>query len=93
MTAAPQRTGLIHAEGRWGHRLDTKPVTADIVEQMLSRAIDDLEPTLTRNGYDAATITIQLNPRSSDVGAYLASTFDSEHVRELTDKMRQVGAR
>ena len=35
-----------------GFRLGTKPVTAEIVEQALSRAIDDLEATLTRNGYD-----------------------------------------
>lgn len=35
------------------YRLGTKPVSVDIVEQVLSRAIDELEPTLTRNGYDA----------------------------------------
>ncbi len=44
-----------------GFRLGAKPVTAEVVEQVLSRAIDDLEPTLTRNGYDAAALAAQLN--------------------------------
>lgn len=73
------------------YRLDTKPVSADIVEQVLSRAIDELEPTLTRNGYDAAAITAQFNAKPSDVRAYLAGTLDPENARELTDKLRQVG--
>src|SRR3546814_2672408 len=44
-----------------GFRFAAKPVTAEIVEQVLSRAIDDLEPTLTRNGYDAGALASQLN--------------------------------
>ena len=32
--------------------LGEKRVSAEIVEQVLSRAFDELEPTLTRNGYD-----------------------------------------
>ena len=34
-------------------RLGEKRVSAEVVEQVLSRAIDELEPTLTRNGYDS----------------------------------------
>ncbi|MEY9323533.1 hypothetical protein [Sinorhizobium fredii] len=55
-----------------GFRLGAKPVTAEIVEQILSRAIDDLEPTLTRNGYDAAALVTHLNARPSDIRAFLA---------------------
>jgi len=32
---------------------DEQRVTVDVVEQALSRAIDEIEPVLTRNGYDA----------------------------------------
>lgn len=72
-----------------GFRLGTKPVTAEIVEQVLSRAIDDLEPTLTRNGYDAGSLASQLNARPSDIRAFLAGTLDPEHTHELTEQLRQ----
>ena len=51
-------------------------MSAGVVEQVLSRAIDELEPTLTRNGYDAAAITTQFNAKPFDVHAYLAGTLD-----------------
>ena len=38
-------------------RLGEERVSVEIVEQVLSRAIDELEPTLTRNGYDALALT------------------------------------
>ena len=37
-------------------RAGAKPVPVEIVDGVLSRAIDDLEPRLIRNGYDAATL-------------------------------------
>uniref|UniRef100_UPI0030EE4C70 phosphoribulokinase n=1 Tax=Pseudomonas sp. JAI120 TaxID=2723063 RepID=UPI0030EE4C70 len=67
------------------------PVTAGIVEQVLSRAIDDLEPTLTRNGYAAVTLTAHLGARPSDVRSLLAGTLDPEHTRELTEQLRAAG--
>lgn len=72
-------------------RVGAKPVTAGVVEQVLSRAIDDLEPTLTRNGYDAASLAVQLNAKPSDVRAFLAGSLDADLSRELTDKLRQAG--
>lgn len=74
-----------------GFRFDAKPVTLEIVEQVLSRAIDDLEPTLTRNGYDAASLASQLNARPSDVRAFLAGTLDPEHTLKLTEQLREAG--
>src|SRR3546814_7454645 len=74
-----------------GFRFAAKPVTAEIVEQVLSRAIDDLEPTLTRNGYDAGALAGQLNTRPSDIRAFLAGTLDArseEHTSELQSLMR-----
>jgi type II secretory pathway predicted ATPase ExeA len=34
-----------------GYQKGEKPVTAEVVETVLSRQIDDLEPTLARHGY------------------------------------------
>lgn len=74
-----------------GFRFDTKPVTVEILEQVLSRAIDDLEPTLTRNGYDPVSLASQLGARPSDVRAFLAGSLDPEHTRELTEQLREAG--
>lgn len=74
-----------------GFRVDAKPVTVEVVEQVLSRAIDDLEPMLTRNGYDATTIAQQFNAKPSEVRAFLAGTLDPDRGRELTDRLRQAG--
>lgn len=74
-----------------GFRLDAKPVTVEIVEQVLSRAIDDLEPTLTRNGYDSATLASQFKARPSDVRDFLAGSLDPDLTREMTEKLREAG--
>lgn len=34
-----------------GYQTGEKPITATLVESVLSRQLDDLEPTLTRHGY------------------------------------------
>jgi len=44
-------------------RLGERRVSVEVVEQVLSRAIDDLKPTLTRNGYDAPALTGLLNAK------------------------------
>jgi hypothetical protein len=46
-------------------RLGEKRVSAEVFEQVLSRAIDELEPTLTRNGYDAPALTVLLRAKPS----------------------------
>jgi type II secretory pathway predicted ATPase ExeA len=40
-----------------------KPVTAAIVEPVLSKQINDLEPTLTRNGYNIKSLAEQFNAK------------------------------
>lgn len=72
-------------------RMGTKPVSAAIIAEVLSRAIDDLEPTLTRNGYDAATIVAQCNAKPAEVRAFLAGTLDTDRTRDLTEQLRAVG--
>src|SRR3546814_18624865 len=73
-----------------GFRFAAKPVTAEIVEQVLSRAIDYLEPTLTRNGYNAGALASQLNPRPSDIRAFLAGTLEADTPRHLTTRLHAV---
>jgi type II secretory pathway predicted ATPase ExeA len=54
LLASKLRTPLqvrLHLTLEAGYQTGERPVSADVVESVLSRHIDDLEPTLTRNGY------------------------------------------
>jgi type II secretory pathway predicted ATPase ExeA len=73
------------------YALGTKPVSAEVVEEILSRAVDDLEPTLTRNGYDAATLATQFNAKPLEIRAFLSGTLPGDRTQELTEQMRAAG--
>lgn len=45
---------------------------------MLSRAIDDLEPVLTRHGYDATAIAAQLHARSAEIRDFPTGTLAAD---------------
>ena len=44
------------------YRLGLRPVPSEIAEALLCRQIDDLEPTLTRHGYDVRTLAVKTRP-------------------------------
>jgi hypothetical protein len=67
-------------------RLGEKRVSAAIVEQVLSRAIDDLEPTLTRNGYDAPALIVLLRAKPAEVREFLAGTLAGNRTREFASR-------
>ena len=58
---------------------------------MLSRAIDELEPTLTRNGYDALALTVLLKAKPAEVHDFLAGTLATDRTREFTEQLRVAG--
>ncbi len=72
-------------------RLGENRVSAEIVEQVLSRAIDELEPTLTRNGYDAPALTVLLRAKPAEVRDFLAGTLAADRTREFTEQLRVAG--
>jgi hypothetical protein len=72
-------------------RLDARPITAEVVEDVLSRAIDDLEPVLTRNGYDATALAAQLHARPAEIRDFLTGTLAADRTRELTEQLRAAG--
>ena len=66
-------------------------MSVGVVEQVLSRAIDELEPTLTRNGYDAPALTVLLNAKPAEVRDFLAGTLAGDRTREFTEQLRIAG--
>jgi len=72
-------------------RLGESRVSVEVVEQVLSRAIDELEPTLTRNGYDAPALAMLLNAKPAEVQDFLAGTLAGDRTREFTEQLRIAG--
>ena len=74
-----------------GHRVGAKPVTVDVVSNVISNSIDNLEPVLTRHGYDVRTLAAQFNSKPGEIKQYLAGTLSIDRTRELTEELKAAG--
>ena len=74
-----------------GYQASEKPVGEAIVDSVLSKQIDDLEPTLTRHGYTAKVLAELLDTKPGEVRALFRQTLGAERSRELKDQMLAAG--
>jgi type II secretory pathway predicted ATPase ExeA len=74
-----------------GFELGVKPIKASIVETVLSRQINDLEPQLTRNGYDVRSLVEQFDAKPAEIRQLLRGELDPGRTRELMEEMRAAG--
>lgn len=74
-----------------GFAAGVKPINLKTVDGVLSTRIDDLEPELTRHGYDAKAIADQFGVRVAEVHQLFRGTLDEGRTRELVDEMRVAG--
>jgi hypothetical protein len=72
-----------------GFRCGEKPVTADVIETVLARQLDDLEPRLTRHGYSVKNLADQFHAKPAEVRLFLRGALDAERTRELSEQMRR----
>ena len=68
--------------------IGAKPVDENVVEAVLSLQIDDLEPRLTRSGYDVRSRVEQFDAKPCRL---LRGDLDPTRSRELMDEMRAAG--
>lgn len=68
-------------------RAITQPVTAEVVQVILSRQLDDLEPRLTRDGCDVRNLAEQFQVKPAEIKLFLRRRLDAARTRELTDQM------
>ncbi|MEP6903210.1 MAG: AAA family ATPase [Actinomycetota bacterium] len=68
-----------------------KPVTSTVVESVLSKQLDDLEPTLTRNGYSVKTLAEQFGAKPTEIRALFRGQLEPSRMRELQDQMLAAG--
>ena len=68
-----------------------KPLTAEVVEAVLSSQLDDVEPRLTRHGYSVRALSEQFNAKPAEIKRLLRGELDAARTRELADEMRAAG--
>lgn len=68
-----------------------KPVSATVVESVLSKQLDDLEPTLTRHGYSVKTLAEQFGAKPTEIRALFRGQLEAARMRELQDQMLAAG--
>ena len=74
-----------------GFEVGARPVDAGVVEAVLSRQIDDLEPRLTRNGYDVRSLVEQFDVKPAEIRQLLRGDLGPARSQELMDEMRAAG--
>ena len=72
-------------------RVDVKPITSEVVEAVLTRHMDDLEPRLVRNGYDARAVADLIGAKPGEVRFLLQGRLEAESAREMTEQMLAAG--
>jgi hypothetical protein len=74
-----------------GYRVGQKPVTVEVIESILAKDINDLEPRLTRNGYNVKVLTEVLHAKPHEIRALLRGQLPSGRAQELQHEMLAVG--
>lgn len=67
------------------------PIAPELVEALLCRHLDDLESTLTRQGYGLKDLVQNFDARPAEIKALFANQLDPIRASDLRDRMRLVG--
>jgi type II secretory pathway predicted ATPase ExeA len=74
-----------------GYQTGETPVSALLIETLLSKQIDDLEPTLTRNGYRLQDLVEQFGAKQAEIKALFRNQLDPTRAAELRNQMLAAG--
>ena len=69
-----------------------RPVGVEIVKEVLSSNLNDLEPKLARHGYNVRILPEQLHARPHDVKSFLRGTLASEaRTKDFHEQIKKLG--
>jgi type II secretory pathway predicted ATPase ExeA len=74
-----------------GYLVGERPVSEVITESVLSNQIDDLEPTLTRQGYKIKDIAELCHAKPAEIKALFRNQLDAARAKEIRDHMLEEG--
>lgn len=73
------------------YQVGQKPVTPEIIDAVLSKQLDDLEPKLIRHGYNTPVLARLLNTRSAEVRSFLHGQLPPGRTEEIRNELLRVG--
>ena len=73
------------------HKVGQKPVEADIIDIVLAKDINGLEPRLTREGYNTKVLAELLNAKPREIKAFLRGQLPPGRTQELQTELLTVG--
>jgi type II secretory pathway predicted ATPase ExeA len=74
-----------------GYQTGETPVSDKLVESVLSRQLDDLEPTLTRHGYRVKDLVEQFDAKPAEIKALFSNSLDPTRMAELRSQFLAAG--
>lgn len=74
-----------------GYQASERPVGEAIVDSVLCKQIDDLEPTLMRHGYTAKALSEMLGAKPAEVRALFRQTLEADRAREMKEQLLAAG--
>lgn len=74
-----------------GFEMGAKPIDGTIVDGVLSRRLDDIEPQLSRHGYDVRALCDQFDAKPAEIRKLMRGELEGARATELTDEMRVAG--
>ena len=73
-----------------GHSADERPVSAGIVQSLISTNLGDWEATLARLGYDDRSIASLLDTKPTEIRAFFRGRLESSRSNQLQSQLRMV---
>ncbi len=74
-----------------GYRIGQKPVTAEIINAILAKDINALEPTLMRHGYNVKALAELLDTRPAEIRSFLHGNLAPARTQELQNELLAIG--
>jgi type II secretory pathway predicted ATPase ExeA len=74
-----------------GYQTGETPASAELVEAILSKQLDDLEPTLARHGYRLRDLVEQFDAKPGEIRAWFGNQLDPARASELRERLQAAG--
>lgn len=74
-----------------GYQTAETPISAALIESLLSKQLDDPEAMLTRHGYRVHDLVAQFDVKPAEIRALFNNQLDPIRSAELRDRMRAAG--
>jgi hypothetical protein len=74
-----------------GYQTGEQPISASMIDTVLSHQCDDLEPTLTRHGSHLTDLVQQFDAKPTEIKALFNNQLDPARTASLRDRMLRAG--